>query len=52
MGVIDEAYVKATGDPTAVVGRKVSIPAKEVKALLGCIRRLGTHLTTELEKLP
>ncbi|QDU94097.1 hypothetical protein Pla8534_18830 [Lignipirellula cremea] len=52
MGIVDEAYVKATADPSAVVGRKVSIQTTEVEALLDCIRRLGSHLTAELEKKP
>jgi hypothetical protein len=44
MGVVDDAYLVATGDPTAVLGRKVSITASEVLALTDNLRRLGTYL--------
>jgi len=50
MGIIDDAYVKATNDPGAKVGRKVSIRAEEVKSLLDYVSRLGSHLSTELDK--
>ncbi len=50
MGIIDDAYVKATNDPAATVGRKVSIRAEEVTSLLDHVRRLGSHLTAELDK--
>lgn len=49
MGVIDDAYVSATNDPGAIVGRKIVISLDEVTALLQNIRSLGTHLTRELE---
>lgn len=52
VGIIDEKYVKATGDPTATVGRKVSIQSTEVLTLLASIRHLGEHLVAELEKMP
>jgi hypothetical protein len=52
MGIVDDAYIKATGDGHAMVGRKVSIFSEEVIALLAAIRRLGAYLTTELAKKP
>jgi hypothetical protein len=52
MGVVDDAYIMATGDGLATVGRKVSIPSVEVVALLATIRALGEYLTTELAKKP
>jgi hypothetical protein len=50
MGIVDDAYLKATSDPHATVGRKVSIRAEEVMALLDHIRNLGRYLTSELER--
>ena len=48
MGVIDEAYVAKSGDPHAVVGRKVSISAEDVTNTLAVVRKFaqgfGTHL--------
>jgi hypothetical protein len=52
MGVIDDGYINATGDPQAVVGRKISIKPDEVVKLLHHIKRLGSYLTAELQKLP
>jgi len=51
MGIIDDAYIKATGDQGATVGRKVSISVDEVTALLNHVRTLGKYLTTELDAL-
>lgn len=44
MGVIDQAYVDATQDPQAVVGRKITIERDEVVALIGVLRKLGAYL--------
>ncbi len=52
MGVVDDAYINATSDNHATVGRKVSILAEEVVALLAAVRTLGAYLTTELAKKP
>jgi hypothetical protein len=52
MGIVDDAYIKATSDGHATVGRKVCIDSKEVIALLAAIRTLGAYLTTELGKKP
>lgn len=48
MGVVDEAYVKVTSDPNAVVGRKVPIFSQEVTALLDVLKRLGAWLVSHL----
>jgi hypothetical protein len=48
MGVVDEAYIQATQDPTAVVGRKVAIRPDEVLSLVGLLRKMGAHLLTRL----
>lgn len=52
MGIVDDAYIKATSDCHTTVGRKVSVPAEEVVALLVVVRTLGAYLTTELAKRP
>jgi len=52
MGIVDDAYVKATSDPTATVGRKVLIRAEEVITVLDYVKRLGSYLAAELERLP
>ena len=52
MGIVDEAYIKATEDPHSTIGRKVCIQPKNVTTLIAHIQRLGTHLTAELETLP
>lgn len=50
MGVVDDAYIKATGDTQATVGRKMPIPSEEVVTLLATVRRLGSYLASELAK--
>jgi hypothetical protein len=52
MGIVDEEYLKKTGDPQARQGRKVPIEPEEVKAMLELIRRLGSHLATSFRGLP
>lgn len=52
MGIVDDAYLKATGDPHATAGRKVPIRAEEVIALLKHIRSLGKFLKSELDSKP
>jgi hypothetical protein len=41
MGVIDAAYIQATQDPTAVLGRKVSISRNEVLELVSLVKRIA-----------
>ena len=48
MGVIDDDYIQATQDPTAVVGRKVQIKPDEVKRLRQVIGQLGENLVGQL----
>lgn len=48
MGVVDDAYLRATNDATALKGRKVQIRAEDVKQLVDVIRRMGGHLATQL----
>jgi hypothetical protein len=52
MGVVDEEYVQATGDRTAVVGRKCRVDANEVRAFLARLRTLGGSLFQALKGKP
>ncbi len=52
MGVVDDSYIRDTGDQTAVIGRKISISPADVRAMLDDLSRLGKHLASELAKLP
>jgi hypothetical protein len=52
MGIVDDAYIKATSDGHATVGRKISIRPEEVVALMTAIQTLGEFLMTELAKKP
>lgn len=44
LGVVDEAYIAATGDSDAVVGRKIVLVHAEVAALCDVLERLGASL--------
>ena len=44
MGVVDQAYINASGDLRAVVGRKVDLDSEEVTVVLLLVRRLGQHV--------
>lgn len=48
MGVIDEDYVRRSGDPSAVLGRKVSITADEISRLCSILKRLALSMTDSL----
>lgn len=52
MGVVDEDYLSATGESTALLGRKVSILAPEVRELSGRLQELGRELFMLLEAKP
>jgi len=49
MGVVDQAYINASGDLRAVVGRKVELDSAEVAVVLQLVRRLGQHVQDALE---
>lgn len=49
MGVVDEDYLSATGDPPALLGRKISVGAPEVRGLLARLEVLGAKLFQALE---
>jgi hypothetical protein len=50
MGVIDQEYITHTGDPQAVIGRKVVIRPDEVTTLIDILKKLGTFLVSNLPK--
>ena len=50
MGVVDDEYVRKSGDAHAVVGRKVSIGAEEVRELLRLVGRLGRRVSEKLQE--
>ena len=49
LGVVDEAYLAATGDSPSLLGRKVSIAAAEVRELVARLQNLGAELFRSLE---
>ena len=44
MAIIDDAYVKATNDPTAIVGRRIRVESSECQAFSRDLERLAEHL--------
>jgi len=51
MGVVDEEYVRKSGDTTAIPGRKAVVRESEVRFLLPVIESMAQHLFTEMSKL-
>ena len=52
MGVVDQEYLRKSGDAQARVGRKVAIEPEEVRSLIESVAKLGQHLAERLETLP
>ena len=50
MGVVDDDYIKKTGEAQAVIGRKVLLRADEVGALVQIIRRAARNLSSRLRE--
>lgn len=48
MGVVDEEYIQATSDHTAVLGRKSQVDSTEVRALVAALHTLGEQLSESL----
>jgi len=48
MGVVDEEYIRATGDLTVVLGRKSQVDSVEVRALVAALHTLGKQLSETL----
>jgi hypothetical protein len=51
LGVVDQEYIRKTGDIRAVVGRKIGIGAEEVRELARIISKLAPRLSVNLQKL-
>lgn len=50
MGVVDDEYVRKSGDAQAIVGRKVSVGADEVRELIRTISKLARSLCDRLQR--
>ncbi len=50
MGVIDRQYIEITHDPTAVVGRRITVDASEVQRLIDVLMTMGAGLITRLSQ--
>jgi hypothetical protein len=48
MGIVDDGYLKATGDTSAVLGRKIKIDNGEAHELNRFLMLVGEHLTKGL----
>jgi hypothetical protein len=48
MGVVDDDYLKATGDRSAIIGRKIVVAPPEVKRFGTLLARLGSTLTKQV----
>ena len=49
MGVVDEAYQKATGLSAALIGRRISISKDDIHELLSGLRAIGRHFHETLD---
>lgn len=50
MGVVDEEYMRKSGDAQAVVGRKIIVSADEVIELIGVISKLAKSISGSLQE--
>jgi hypothetical protein len=51
MGVVDEEYLRKSGDSDTAVGRKVNVAADEVRAIGRIIGKLGRYLSEEMRRI-
>jgi hypothetical protein len=51
MGIVDNEYVRKSGDANSVPGRKVKIGSEDVRALIPVVAKLARHLGSELQGL-
>lgn len=51
MGIIDEEYVKRSGDTTAIIGRKIVITSDDVISLIPIIEKLAEFLVESMNKV-
>lgn len=52
MGVVDAAYIKETGDSSAVIGHKIKISEDEITQLVAQVRLIASTLVSAIQKLP
>lgn len=52
MGVVDQSYINATQDSSAVIGRKVAIGASDVQQLASQLSLLGIYLFSQFSGQP
>jgi hypothetical protein len=52
MGVVDQAYIRKTGDTQAAVGRKVAVSADEARHLAPVLLTLAQTISDGLARLP
>jgi hypothetical protein len=52
MGVVDDDYLRQTGDRTACEGRRITIAASEVEAIAAGVRAWAEALNAHLGRLP
>lgn len=52
MGVVDEDYIRKTGDTHAIVGRKVAIDIDEVRELVRILGKLAQTISETLARRP
>jgi len=50
MGVIDEEYIRKSGDVQAVTGRKISISKEEVNDIVRIVNKLACYMDAEISK--
>ena len=50
MGVIDEEYVRKSGDVQAVTGRKINVDPEEVRELVRIIGKLAYEVSSALRE--
>lgn len=48
MGVVDDEYLRKTGDPDPVVGRKIVVSRADVTTIVGVLRAVGEYIASNL----
>jgi hypothetical protein len=50
MGVIDEEYIRKSGDAHAVIGRKINIIKEEVNEIVRIVNKIAFYMDAEIGK--
>jgi hypothetical protein len=48
-GVVDQGYLRSSGDTQVTLGERISVTSKEVKRFIECIRVMGTIFMDNVE---